>query len=118
MIPAEKWWGIIGAYGSSIWPAQIISITIAIALGIYLFVMPGKKANQFVRIYLSFSFAWIGIVFFIIQGKELTGNYFFGTLFTLSVIFRLDFSISPYCAVFNAARCYGQDTFFHLLCTD
>ena len=36
----------------------------------------------------------------------------------LSVIFRLDFSISPYCAVFNAARCYGQDTFFHLLCTD
>ncbi|MBW1677922.1 MAG: two pore domain potassium channel family protein, partial [Deltaproteobacteria bacterium] len=44
-----------------------------------------------------------------------------GKIFTsiiLSVIFRLDFSISPYCAVFNAARCYGQDAFFHLLCTD
>ena len=91
MIPAEKWWGIIGAYGSNIWPAQIISITIAIALVIYLFVMPGKKANQFVRIYLSLSFAWIGIVFFIIQGKGLAGNYFFGTLFTVvAILYVLD----------------------------
>jgi hypothetical protein len=91
MIPAEKWWGIIGAYGSSIWPAQIISITIAIALVIYLFVMPGKKAKQFVRIYLSLSFAWIGIVFFIIQGKGLAGNYFFGTLFTVvAILYVLD----------------------------
>ena len=91
MIPAEKWWGIIGTYGSSIWPAQIISITIAIALVIYLFVMPGKKAKQFVRIYLSFSFAWIGIVFFIIQGKGLTGNYFFGALFTVvAILYVLD----------------------------
>ena len=91
MIPAEKWWGIIGTYGSSIWPAQIISITIAIALVIYLFVMPGKKAKQFVRIYLSLSFAWIGIVFFIIQGKGLAGNYFFGTLFTVvAILYVLD----------------------------
>ena len=91
MIPAEKWWGIIGAYGSSIWPAQIISIIIAIALVIYLFVTHGKNANLLMKIYLSFSFAWIGIIFFMIQGKGLAGNYFFGTLFTVvAILFVLD----------------------------
>ena len=91
MIPVEKWWGIIGAYGSSIWPAQIISITIAIALVIYLFVTPGKNSNLLMKIYLSFSFAWIGIVFFVVQGKGLAGNYFFGILFTVvAILFVLD----------------------------
>ena len=91
MIAAEKWWGIIGEYGSSIWPAQIVTITIAIALVIYLFVMPGKNANLLMKIYLSFSFAWIGIIFFIIQAKGLAGNYFLGTLFTVvAILFVLD----------------------------
>ena len=91
MIPAEKWWGIIGEYGSSIWPAQIISITIAIALVILLLVAPGKNANLLMKIYLSLSFAWIGIIFFIIQGKGLAGNYFFGILFTVvAILFVLD----------------------------
>ncbi|MBW1728020.1 MAG: hypothetical protein JRJ11_03745 [Deltaproteobacteria bacterium] len=91
MIPVEKWWGIICEYGSSIWPAQLISITIAIALVIYLFVTPGKNANLLMKIYLSFSFAWIGIIFFIIQGKGLAGNYFFGILFTVvAILFVLD----------------------------
>jgi hypothetical protein len=53
--------------------------------------MPGKKAQQFVRIYLFFSFAWIGIVFFIIQGKGLAGNYFFGALFSVvAILYVLD----------------------------
>ena len=91
MIPAEKWWGIIGEYGSSIWPAQIISISIAIVVVIYLFVTHGKNANLLMKIYLSFSFTWIGIIFFIIQGKGLAGNYFFGTLFTVvAILFVLD----------------------------
>ena len=91
MIAAEKWWGIIGAYGSSIWPAQIISIIIAIALVLYLFAKPGKKADLLMKIYLSLSFAWIGIIFFMILGKGLAGNYFFGTLFTIvAILFALD----------------------------
>jgi hypothetical protein len=91
MTAAEKWWSIIGAYGSKIWPFQIISIIIAIVLVLYLFLKPGKKANLLMKIYLSFSFAWLGILFFMILGKELTGNYFFGTVFTIiAILFALD----------------------------
>jgi hypothetical protein len=91
MITAEQWWGIIGAYGSRIWPIQIISIVIAIALVLYLFFKPGKGSNILMKIYLSLSFAWLGIVFFMTLGKGLAGNYFFGALFTLvGVLFALD----------------------------
>jgi hypothetical protein len=91
MITAEQWWGIIGAYGARIWPVQIISIVIAIVLVLYLFLKPGKRSNLLMKIYLSLSFSWLGIVFFIILGKGLAGNYFFGALFTLvGVLFALD----------------------------
>ncbi|MDY7035794.1 MAG: DUF6064 family protein [Thermodesulfobacteriota bacterium] len=91
MIEAEKWWGIIGAYGSSIWPAQAISIIIAITLILYLFFKPGKKADILMKIYLSLSFAWLGVIFFMILGKGLADNYFFGTLFTIvAILFALD----------------------------
>ncbi len=91
MIAAEKWWGIIGAYGSKIWPVQIISIIIAVTLVLYLFSKTGKKANLLMKIYLSLSFAWVGIIFFMILGKGLVGNYFFGALFTIvAILFAVD----------------------------
>jgi hypothetical protein len=46
------------------------------------------------KLYLVVSFGWIGIVFFIILGRGLAGdygNYFFGSLFTVvAILFAVD----------------------------
>jgi hypothetical protein len=91
MLSAERWWGIIGAYGAGVWPAQVIFFVVAAALVLFLIFKPGKVTTTLMKLYLALAFGWNGIVFFIILGKDLVGNYFFGSLFTLvAILFALD----------------------------
>lgn len=91
MLSAQEWWSIIEAYGAQIWPAQLVMWAIAAALALFLFIKPGKTSTLVMKLYLVLSFAWIGIGFFIILGKGLAGNYFFGALFTIvSLLFAVD----------------------------
>lgn len=82
------------AYGAKVWPAQAIFFVVAVALVLFLFVKPGKASNILMKLYLVFSFGWIGIVFFTILGRGVTGdygNYFFGSLFTVvAILFAVD----------------------------
>jgi hypothetical protein len=91
MLSAEQWWGIIGAYGAAVWPAQVIFFVVAAALVLVLIFKPGKVATALMKLYLVFAFGWNGIVFFMILGTGLAGNYFFGSLFTLvAILFAVD----------------------------
>jgi hypothetical protein len=94
MLSAEERWGIMGAYGATVWPAQAIFFLVAVALVLFLFVKPRKPSNILMKLYLVFSFGWSGIVFFIILGRGLAGdygNYFFGSLFTVvAILFAVD----------------------------
>jgi hypothetical protein len=95
MIPAEEWWGIIGAYGAQIWPAQIVFYVLAVLLAAWLLLKPSQVRSWLITLYLSVSFAWIGILFFLILAKDITGdshgNYIFGALFIIvSALFALD----------------------------
>ena len=91
MLSAERWWEIIGAYGVAVWPAQAIFFVVAAALVLFLIFKPGKVATTLMKVYFSLAFGWNGIVFFMILGKDLVGNYFFGSLFTLvAVLFAVD----------------------------
>lgn len=94
MLSAEDWWGIMGAYGARVWPAQAIFYVVAVALVLFLFVKPGKASNILMKLYFVVSFGWNGIVFFIILGRGLAGdygNYFFGSLFTVvAILFAVD----------------------------
>lgn len=91
MLSAEQWWDIIEAYGAGIWPAQAIFFAVAAVLVLFLLLKPGKVASALIKLYLSFAFGWIGIVFFMILGKDLAGNYVFGSLFTLvAILFVVD----------------------------
>ena len=91
MITAEEWWGILGAYNTAIFPMQIITIIVAAILTYFLFTKPGTKTNSFIKAYLAFTFAWIGIVFYLILGKGLTGNYFWASLFIIiAILFVVD----------------------------
>jgi len=95
MIPAEEWWSIIEAYGARIWPAQIVFYIVALLLMGWLLFKPGRIQSTCTKLYLAIAFAWIGIVFFLILAKDITGesygNYFFGFIFIIvSVLFTVD----------------------------
>jgi hypothetical protein len=74
MMSAETWWNQIGAYNNAIFPMQIITMVAAAVLTYLLFVKSGTKTNNMIKAYLSFTFAWNGIIFFLIFGKELPGT--------------------------------------------
>ena len=91
MLSAEEWWGILEAYGAKVWPAQAIFFVVAVLIVLFVFLKPGRTANALVRLYMTLSFGWIGIVFFLILGKGLKGNYFFGSLFIIvAILFAVD----------------------------
>lgn len=91
MLPANEWWGILGAYGIKVWPAQGIFFLAAILIALLVFLKPGSTSNTLVRLYMTLSFGWIGVVFFLVLGKGLKGNYFFGSLFVIvAILFAVD----------------------------
>jgi len=91
MLSGEEWWGILEAYGAKVWPAQAVFFVAAVLLVLLVFLKPGKIANTLVRLYMTLSFAWVGIVFFLTLGKGLKGNYFFGSLFIIvAILFAVD----------------------------
>ena len=95
MIPAQEWWSIIEAYGARIWPAQIVFYIVALLLMAWLLFKPGRIQSTCTKLYLTIAFAWIGIVFFLILAKDITGhsygNYCFGSLFIIvSILFAVD----------------------------
>jgi branched-subunit amino acid transport protein AzlD len=91
MLSADQWWGIIESYGAAVWPAQAIFFIVATALVPFLIFKPGKIATALTTLYLVLSFGWIGMVFFMILGKDLAGSYFSGSLFVLvAILFAVD----------------------------
>lgn len=71
---AETWWTKIGVYNEAVFPMQIITIVVAVVLTYLLFIKPGPKINKMMKVYLSFTFAWNGIIFFLMFGKDLPGT--------------------------------------------
>ena len=91
MLPANEWWGILEVYGAKIWPVQALFFVAAVLIVLLVFLKPGNPTNTLVRLYMVLSFGWIGVVFFLVLGKELKGNYFFGSLFIIvAILFVLD----------------------------
>ena len=91
MLPANEWWGILETYGAKIWPAQALFFVAAVLIVLLVFLKPGSPANTLVKLYMALSFGWIGVVFFFVLGRELKGNYFFGSLFNIvAILFILD----------------------------
>ncbi len=88
----EEWWNIMGNYNINIFPIQMILHIAMVILIILFFLKPGKKMNIIFKGYISFSFAWIGIVLFLIYGNGLELNAFSALLF-LSIAFFFSFDI-------------------------
>jgi len=95
MITVEEWLQVMENYGAKIWPVQIIFYTAAILLTIWLFIRSDRIQNILMKLYLCIAFIWIGIAFYFIFARGISGNtygnYIMGVLFIIvSLLFAVD----------------------------
>jgi hypothetical protein len=91
MLPANEWWGILGAYGAAVWPSQVLFFLTGLILTLFLFRSRKPIWSLLMKLYLAFSFGWISLVFFLILGKGLAGSLFFSALFmVIAILFAAD----------------------------
>jgi hypothetical protein len=95
MISIEEWRRVINSYGVSIWPAQIVFFVVAIVLTVLTMLKPGRAQDILIKLFLTVSFAWNGIVFYLIYARGLTGsiygNFLYCAIFMLvSALFAVD----------------------------
>ena len=91
MMSAENWWASLEAYSLSIFPMQIVMYILAAVLMILFFARPGTMMNRFLKAYLAFACAWIGVVFFLILGQDLPAHNAQAFLFlSIAVLFAAD----------------------------
>ena len=91
MLPANEWWGILGAYGAAVWPAQALFFLTGLALTVLLFRSSKPISSLLMKFYLAISFGWISLAFFLTLGKGLAGSAFFAALFmVIAILFAVD----------------------------
>jgi len=91
MPTTETFWNQMGAYNEATFPVQIIMVVIAMILIYFIFAKPSNKANNFMKVFLSFAFAWNGIVFFLIYAKSAISTFFAAPLFIIvAILFVVD----------------------------
>jgi len=95
VITVGEWLQVMENYGLKIWPMQIVFYVIAILLTVWLFIRPGRIQNILMKLYLCIVFAWIGIAFYFIFARGISGNiygnYIMGVLFIIvSLLFAAD----------------------------
>ena len=91
MLPANEWWGILGAYGAAVWPAQAGFFLTGLVITVFLFRSRKPIFSSLMKLYLAVSFGWISLVFFLTIGKGLAGSTFFAALFiVIAILFAVD----------------------------
>ncbi|MBN2543280.1 hypothetical protein JXI42_10485 [bacterium] len=93
MMTFERFWELIHLYDSAVFPVQFLFSIIAIILLILMAKKPGSKLNRLINLFLTVCYLWIGIVFFLIQNRELSArmHYFQPILmFIIAFFFALD----------------------------
>lgn len=83
MANSKDWWGMIKNYNESIYPLQLIIMTIGIVVCAYLLFGDKNRGSFIAKIYLAICNLWIGIAFFLVLGKALPAptRQIQGTLF-------------------------------------
>lgn len=63
---AETFWARVGLYNEALWPVQAALILVAVFLTYRLIAKPGPRTDVWIKAFLSFSFAWNGILVFLV----------------------------------------------------
>jgi hypothetical protein len=88
----EIFWSQLGAYNEVTFPVQAAMIFLAAILTYYVFAKPTGKANDLMKAFLSFVFAWNGIVFLLIFAKSSISTPFAPIFLAVAVLFAVDIS--------------------------
>jgi hypothetical protein len=87
----EMFWNRVSVYNDALWPVQVVMIVTAVFLTVRVFTKPGPRADVWMKAFLSFAFAWNGVVFFLIFVRNpistATGVPLF---FAVSILFAVD----------------------------
>lgn len=87
----EAFWNHVGAYNETLWPVQAVMIVAAAVLTYRVLVTPGPRTDVWMKAFLSFAFAWNGVVFFLLFMRNpismVTGTPLF---ITISILFAVD----------------------------
>lgn len=88
---AETFWARVGLYNEALWPVQAALIIVAVFLTYRVIAKPGPKTDVWVKAFLSFAFAWNGIVVFLVYLKNPISMAFGTPLFALvAILFAVD----------------------------
>ena len=84
-------WTQIATYNETTWPVQVLTIIAAAYLTYRLFARPGAKTDVWMKAFLAFSFAWDGIVFFLVFVRSKISLFTGVPLFIIvAVLFLVD----------------------------
>jgi hypothetical protein len=87
----ETFWMRLGAYNEATLPIQAVMIIIAAFLTYRVFAKPGAKTDVWMKAFLSFAFAWNGVVFFLFFARNPISTFTGAPLFiVVAVLFAVD----------------------------
>jgi hypothetical protein len=91
MVSAEEFWTQVAAYNEATWPMSIAMSVAAAFLAYRVFVRPGARTDIWMKAFLSFAFAWNGVVFFLVYVKNPISTFSGVPLFIIvSLLFAAD----------------------------
>ena len=91
MTSTATFWNHVAAYNQALWPVMIIMIAVAAFLTYRVFFKPGARTDLWMKLFLSFLFAWNGIVFFLVYVQNPISMFTGAPLFIiLALLFALD----------------------------
>jgi hypothetical protein len=91
MISTEAFWTRVGVYNETTWPLQLVLVVAAAVLTYMVFARPGRKTDRWMKAFLSFAFAWNGVVLFLFYLKNPVSMFTGTPLFIIvAVLFAVD----------------------------
>jgi len=83
-------WNQMGAFNEATLPIQIIMSILAVILTYFVFAKAGARVNTLMKLFLSFAFAWNGIVFFLIFAWSIASAFFSALFIIVATLFAID----------------------------
>ena len=91
MANTQQFWTQVATYNETMWPLVILMTILAAFLACRVFFRPGARTDMWMKAFLSFAFAWNGIVFLLIFQKNPISTFVGAPLFIiLSLLFAAD----------------------------
>ena len=90
MPTTAAFWNQMGAFNEATLPVQIIMPALALILTYFAFAKASARVNILMKLFLSFAFAWNGIVFFLIFARSIISTFSSALFIIIAILFVID----------------------------